>query len=66
MQWCLPHGSVLSFMLFNIYTNDKLLPGSTSSFIYAADLSLITQHDNFGAVEIIPTVALRELDEYYR
>ena len=31
----LPQGGVLAPLLFNIYTNDQLLPESTQRFLYA-------------------------------
>ena len=37
----LPQGSVLSHVLFNIYTNDQPIHKDTRSFIYADDLSIL-------------------------
>ena len=37
----LPQSSVLSPLLFNVYTNDQPLPVATNSFIYADDLCLL-------------------------
>ena len=36
----IPQGSVLSPLLFNVYTNDQPLPADTNSFMYADDLCL--------------------------
>ena len=41
----LPRGSVLSPILFNIYTNDQPIHDGTRNFIYADDLC-ITAHDS--------------------
>lgn len=62
----LPQGSVLSPILFNIFTNDQPQPSLTKSFIYADDLALVTQARDFDAVEKQLTVALKDLSEYYR
>ena len=44
-------GSVLSPILFNIYTNDQPLHNGTCSFIYADDLCVTAQQPSFIEVE---------------
>ena len=56
----LPQGSVLSPLLFNVYTNDQPLPVATNSFIYADDLCLTTQQ-----VETTHANGLNELGAFY-
>lgn len=41
----------LPFCLTSIYANDQALPQDTKSFIYALDLMLAVQLDNFEMVE---------------
>ena len=43
----LPQGSVLSPILFNIYTSDQPLHNGTRSFIYADDLCVTAQQRFF-------------------
>ena len=62
---CLPQGSVLSLLLFNVYTNDQLLPVATNSFSYADDLCLTTQQKTFEQVETTPASGPNELGTYY-
>ena len=40
----LPQGSVLSPLLFNVYTNDQPIHTGTRSFVYADDLAVTTEH----------------------
>ena len=62
----LPQGSVLSPILFNIYTNDQPIYDGTRSFIYADDLCITAQYPTFTEVEGTIEEALSELTQYYR
>ena len=44
-------GSVLASMLFNIYTNDQPIHPDTRSFIYADDLCIASQGNDFNNIE---------------
>ena len=59
----LPQRSVLSPVLFNIYTNDQ--PG-TRSCIYADNLCVTSQYPSFTEVEETIEDALEEIRQYYR
>ena len=61
-----PQGSVLSIILFNIYTNDQPIYDGTMSFIYADDLCITAQYPTFTEVEDTIEEALSELTQYYR
>ena len=51
-------GSVLAPMLFNIYTNDQPIHADTRSFIYADDLCIASQGNDFSNIEASLTSAL--------
>ena len=60
----LPQGSVLSSILFNIYTNDQPLHDRTRGFIYADDLCVTAL--SFTVVERTIGDALDKLTQYYK
>ena len=59
-------GSVLSPIMFNIYTNDQPIHDGTRNFIYADDLCVTAQYSSFTEVETTIGDALEELTQYYR
>ena len=61
----LPQGSVLAPMLFNIYTNDQPVHADTRSFIYADDLCIASQGNDFNNIEVSLTSALSIMTTYY-
>ena len=60
----LPQGSVISPVLFNIYTK-PIYPG-TQSFIYADDICVTAQYPSFTEVEETIEDALEEITQYYK
>ena len=62
----LPHGGVLSPILYNTYTNDQPHHNGTRSFIYAYDLCVTAQYSPYTEVEHTTEEALDELIIYYR
>ena len=61
----LPQESVLAPMLFNIYTNDQPIHTDTRSFIYADDLCIASQGNDFNNIEASLTSALITMTTYY-
>ena len=61
----LVQGSVPAPFLFNVYTNDRLMPIGTHSFIYADDLCLATQSHNFSQIETTLNDELEYMSCFY-
>ena len=59
-------GSVLSPLLFKIYTNGQPLHDKMYNLIYADDLCVTAQHTSFNQVEATVKEALGELIHDYR
>ena len=64
-EWLAP-GSVLSPILFNIYSNGQSIHDGTRNFIYADDLCVTAQYSSFTEVETTIGDALDEPTQYYR
>ena len=62
---CLPQGSVLAPLLFNVCTDDQSIHPGTRRFVYADDLAVTTQSMDFAPIEETLTSALGGLSEYY-
>ena len=58
-------GSVPAPMLFNIYTNDQPVHTDTRSFIYADELCIASQGNDFNNIEASLTSALSTMTTYY-
>ena len=61
----LPQESVRAPMLFNIYTNDQPVHADTRSFVYADDLCIASQGNDFNNIEASLTSALSTMTIYY-
>ena len=61
----LPQGSVLAPTLFNIYTNDQPVHADTRSFIYAENLCIASQGNDFNNIEASLASALSTTTTYY-
>lgn len=58
-------GSVLSPVLFNVYTSD-FVNTTSRKFIYADDVGLVAQADSFGKLEAILNEDLSIVHKYFQ
>lgn len=65
MEICLPQGSVLPPILFNIYPNNKPFYPGMRNFIYVGNLHTSAQTTNFSQIKSIQASALSGLSDYY-
>ena len=61
----LQQGSVLAPMLFNMYTTDHPIHADTRSFIYADDMCIASQGNDFNNIEASLTSARSTMTTYY-
>ena len=61
----IPQGSILAPMLFNIYNNDQPTHADTRSFIYADDLCIASQGNDFSNIEASLTSVMINMTTYY-
>ena len=62
----LPHGSVVSRVLFKIYTNDESICYGTRGCVYADDIRINAQYLSLSREESTLEEAMNGLIQYYR